>query len=52
MTLFRATLRLRELKALVVSTIRKASVAGLVKMDLANMDSCLTSTCVACTKLL
>ena len=35
MTLFRATLRLRELKALVASTIRKASVAGSVKMDLA-----------------
>ena len=32
MTLFRATLRLRELKALVASTVRKA---GPVKMDLA-----------------
>ena len=35
MTLFRATFRLRELKALVASTVRKASVAGSVKMDLA-----------------
>ena len=34
MTFFRATLRLSELKALVASTVR-ASVAGLVKMDLA-----------------
>ena len=35
MTLFRATFRLRELKALVASTVKNASVVGSLKMDLA-----------------
>ena len=35
MTLFRATFRLRELKVLVASTVKNASVVGLLKMDLA-----------------